>query len=279
MSVDFSKLSANEIVGGDDCEEYEDDYLFAQSQHLIVDTEKLYVSMMLNRNFRIVNKSDKGVTDAPIGDDVKLAAGMCFRGDDEILVVDCNDNKVVVCNRNDGSFKTVFATGFDHPNSVACDSNGNILVGSVGDGFKGVKIFDSNGKETQAISTSSGANYVTYDHVSNRILVTDTDACHVEVYSADGKDKVFTIEGLGGAPELSNPSGTAVDQHGNIFVCDTGNSHVHVYDKDGKFQAFLADDEDNFNCPMDVFVTSDNEVVVLDGSPMSGWSRIQKYQC
>lgn len=272
MSVEYGKLCATGTIGGAD-DEYKERYMFSQSQHVIADAERFFVSMMLNRNFRIVNKSDKGVTDASL-DDVKLAAGMCFRGDDEILVADVNNDKIVVCNRNDGSFKQVFVSGLDRPNSVACDSSGNILVGCVGENGKGVKIFDSSGKEIDTIASATGANYVTYDHVNNRIIVTDTDARDVAVYSADGKEKVFTIEG-----EFLSPMGTAVDQTGNIFVCDAGEDRVAVYDKDGKFQAFLADDEDLFMSPMDIYIKADNEVVVLDGSVMSGWSRLQTLQC
>jgi len=271
MSVDLSKLAVKATYGGPD-DEYEDGFYFSQSQHVISDAEKFYVSMMLNRNFRILIRSDKSVVDPDFTFDVSLAAGMCFRNETELLVVDNNDKKVVICDRETGDYKSDFITGLGTPNSVAIDKNGNVFVGIVSDD-PGVKMFSPDGTEVKVV-TKECANYVTYDHISNRIIVSDSDNGNVHLFGIEDGKLQFTIK-------ASCPQGTAVDKDGNIFVCqsDMTDSLVKVYDKDGKFKANLGGDvEDLFKAPLDVFINQENEVVVVDGSVFSGWSRLQTFQ-
>lgn len=280
-SVEYKKLSPKETVGGTN-DEYDDDYMFIQSQHLIADDDKLYVAMMLNRNFRVVNVSDqKSVVDAPITEQVKLAAGMCFHGDDEILVADLNGDKVVTCKKADYTFVKEAGVKFDKPNSLTVDHDGNVIVGEVGDSGKQVRCFDDKWAEKYAIKKVcnddlSGVNYVSYDMANQRVIITDTDKNAVHVFSSEGSH-VFSINKNGEDDgQLSNPGGTTVDQCGNILVCDTGNNRVQVFDKDGKFVSRFGE-EDLFMTPLDIYMKPNKEIAVLDGSVMSGWSRVQVF--
>lgn len=287
MPVDFTKLSPKTSVGGPD-EEHEEGFIFSQSQHVVGDTDNYYVTMMLNRNFRIYKKSDSTIIDPEFDFEVDLCAGMCFLGDNELLVADSSGSKVVICDRSTGVLKKEFISDLAAPNSIACDKEGSIFVGCVGDSGKGVKLFTADGNEAKMV-TDKCANYVTCDTPRNRIFVTDTDSNCVYVYSSENNEfnLVFTIANedkkhKDGSrtvidPELLSPAGTAVDQHGNIFVCGSGNNRVHVYDKDGNFQAYLGSEE-LFTYPMDVFVNSDNELIVLDGDIFIGWSRLQIFE-
>lgn len=282
MSVDYRSLSAKATLGGVD-DDYEYDYLLAQSQHVIADNERYYVSMMLKRNFRMINKEDKTIVkDADLSSQVKLSAGMCFYGDDEIFVVDNNDDKIVVCNRSDGSFVRDFVTSLNTPNGIASNDEGDIIVGELGDGGKQARCFDRDGNVKFTINSAnskafSGVNYVSYDKANKRTLITDAEGHAVHVFGSDAT-YLFSISEEGKeAGQLNVPAGTAVDHHGNILVCDGANNRVQVFDKDGKFVSIFASD-DTFMFPFDVYVTPGNEVVVVDGSVMSGWSRLQVFQ-
>ena len=123
-----------------------------------------------------------------------------------------------------------------------------------------------------------GVNYISFDEHGGRIILTDMVANTVHIYDQHGKYE-FSIGGTQGSGEgeFIYPCGTCVDGRGNILVCDTGNSRVQVFDSKGVFVSMFGGEE--MVCsPWDIQMNEDGEVLVLDGSIMVGWSRIQIFK-
>merc|ERR1712126_250276 len=199
----------------------------------------------------------------------------------QILITDLNANKVLAFNRRDLTFDGLPLSEFkfDKPNCIRTDGEDNIYVGEVGDNSRKLRCFDVNLKEKFDISQAGGydllgVNYISYDTAQKRILLTDSVANGVHVYGCDGEYKFSVWDSGSELGELTYPTGTAVDNRGNILVCDTGNSRVQVFDTNGNFLSIFGN-EDTFTSPMDIHVTDNDEIVVLDGSVLTGWSRVQ----
>jgi len=282
MAANYAGASIKETIGGPD-EKYEDNFILSQTQHIHNDDDNgtLYATMMLKNGVRIMNLSDKSVVvDTDDWFNVKMPAGMCFHGEDKMLLCDLNDDNVVICNRADCKYLETIDLEVKKPTSITKDHAGNIYLGEVGEDGDRLRCFDADWKLKYAIKSVdnkdlTGVNYVAFDHVNSRILASDMDANAVHVFSSSDGTHVFTIT-------CESPCGIAVDHCGNILVCSMTTNCVQVYDSEGKFLTKLGSEinyEELFKYPMDVQVKSNKQVMVVDGSIMAGWSRVQIFEC
>merc|ERR1719204_517514 len=238
---------------------------------------------MLNYSTRVVNLEDENFVQDFGGFDqsMQMACGMCFLGDDKVVVCDVNADEIKVFNKGDLAAKAANLDGsFTKPNDVASDGAGNVYVAEVGDNKRfscieaatATVVFEVTAAGGKAFT---GVNKITYDAKNSRVVVSDSDGNLVGVFSKTG-DHLFNIDQEGdGEGQLASPQGTAVDKDGNILVCDQSNQRVQVFDKDGKFVSILGGGDVEFAYPWDVIVLPNGDVAVVDGSLFMGWSRVQ----
>lgn len=288
MTQEYSELQPIKTYGGPDAK-HNGDQLLSQSQHVLANDKHVFVSMLLNRNIRALNISDGSfvcdISQMGFSDDeFEMAAGMSFFKDNELLVTDLNANKIMSFNMTDFSYLglPLGKYEFDKPNCIRTDDNNNIYVGEVGDYSRKLRCFDGDLKEQFVIKQAGGydflgVNYVSVDAHNKQLLITDSDLNAVHVYTDKGDYKFSMSESGADVGQFTYPTGTAVDSKGNILVCDTGNSRVQVFDKEGKFICMFGN-KDTFVSPMDIHVTKNDEVVVVDGSVFTGWSRVQIFK-
>lgn len=66
---------------------------------------------------------------------------------------------------------------------------------------------------------------------------------------------------------LQNPSGIAVDYHGNILVCDASNQHLKIYKNNGAFLGLVVSIGGIYNQMLqDVAVHPFGHVALMDGN-------------
>jgi len=283
MTGNYADAVLKETVGGPE-QQHDDNFMLSQTQHILSDdTGKLYATMMLNRNIRIINLSEnKSVQDTDYGMvNIEMPAGMCFHGEDKMLVCDLNGDKVAICNREDGKYLEEVDLNVSKPNAITRDPDGNIYIGEVGEDGDRLRCFDANWKLKYAIKSVNdkdltGVNYLCFDSTNSRILISDSDGNAVHAFSSADGNHLFSLTEDNAS--LMSPSGVAVDHYGNILVCDMCNNRVRVFDSEGKFLSNFGSDAELFSYPMDVVVNSNKQAMVVDGSIFAGWSRVQIFE-
>ncbi|WP_207215834.1 NHL repeat-containing protein [Pseudolysobacter antarcticus] len=188
-------------------------------------------------------------------------------------------------------------SGFNQPNGVAVDANGNVFVAdtnnsavkeilvpgyttviTLGSGFSypaGVAVYPSGNvfitdnnsvKEilapgyTTAITLGSGFSYpigIAVD-ASGNVFVADTDNNAVKEMLAPG---YTTINTLGSG--FNSPYGVAIDASGNVFVADTNNNAVREILAAGGYTTVITLGS-GFNSPYGVAVDASGNVFVAD---------------
>lgn len=74
-----------------------------------------------------------------------------------------------------------------------------------------------------------------------RIYVSDTGACHIEVFDRDGKF-IRTVGGLGDAPgQFARVKGVAVDRDNRLYAVDTMSGVVQMFDENGRLLTWFGD--------------------------------------
>ena len=169
---------------------------------------------------------------------------------------------------------------FKHPRGITVNSNGEIIVVdcrlqqiSIHDPKNGNLIRKIEGKNDKGSRILVDPYYVTATYDDN-IIVTDTAAPNIKVFSAEGK--YLAEYGDYGTKEdqILQPYGVCVDDYGYIFVADTNNHRVHLLMPDGRFSKFLLTKADSLWHPMGVAVTRKGYFVVTEAL---GKVRLYKY--
>ena len=279
--AEYSSKSAKRTIGGDQ-QDAEGDFLITQSHHMAYSQGKIFVSEMLSHNVKIFQAQD--------GKLVKTFGGMGFF-DGEFNVpagIAFLDGNAIVCDVNNGRLQTFDADGnflreygskgdgpgcFRNPNSIVVDSQKNVYVAEAEN--KRVQILDKD-LTHKAFITGKGdepfksCNAVGFDHVNNRVIITDSDADDISLFDPTSGQVVCSLKGESG--EFGSATEVIVDQTGNIIVCEMGENKVVVFDKNGaKVGAFAANHE--FSYPEDICM-GDGEIFILEGSLFSGWSKV-----
>jgi DNA-binding beta-propeller fold protein YncE len=100
-----------------------------------------------------------------------------------------------------------------------------------------------------------------------RVLVVDSKAHDIKVYTTDGKF-VTKFGQRGGAEGRFNfPTNAAVGKDGYIYVVDTGNHRIQVFDQDYNYYddfGTLGNHPGEFRRPKGIALDSDNHIYIVD---------------
>ena len=141
---------------------------------------------------KLDNKLKTLTSYGPDGMEFGRAFGLCNGPHDELIVADCDNNQLIVFDKDLQYSHTIGETGenegkFFSPTGIACDKAGQLFV------------------------VDSGNNRVQVFKLSGEFVTT------------------FGTEGSGDG-EFSQPYGLALSSTGRLIVCDTGNKRVQVFD-------------------------------------------------
>lgn len=141
-------------------------------------------------------------------------------------------------------------------------------------------VADSDNSRIQ-ILTQEGRYISYFDSISNSGIETfrkpiDITYANSKIYVVDKKlDKVFVYRKNGdfvnSFGNFTSPRSIDSDSYGNLYICDVGKKAIYIYNKSGR-QIRKINNIDKANkmyMPIDVEVTNDNQIYVLDKSRRS----------
>ena len=188
--------------------------------------------------------------------------------DGRIAVTDAIDSCVKLFSA-DGELVGSWGAGmFDKPTGIAIMTSGNYVISDVE--RHAVCIHGADGALIKQFGAWGGGDYqfnnpayVAVDRDDN-ILVSDSCNNCIKVYDKTG---VFLrrLAGTGRKQAtLKQPMGIHVASNGNILVADRDNHHVSMLTADGQFVQHILSRSDGVKFPVDVRVTDDDHVVVVE---------------
>ncbi|MGC8943049.1 MAG: stalk domain-containing protein [Caldisericia bacterium] len=186
---------------------------------------------------------------------------ICLSNDDIKYIVDFMGNSVSIFDSNN-NFKSKINYGFEHPDAVSVDENGNIYIISkyVGE----IVSFDKNLNFRYKITDFSDDSFLFPQDIfvfKNKMYVVDSYNDRIVIFSTDGNFiKTFGKYG-NGLYEFDYPTSIFVDKNENIFVVDNGNKRVLIYDKN--FNFIYEGKNINLYDPISIFLY-DKYLFVLD---------------
>lgn len=278
--ADYALRSLVRSFGGPE-EDSDGDFLITQSHHMAYNDGKVYLSAMLSHSVSVFNATD-GTLMKKFGElgffdgEFDVPGGITFL-DGNIIVCDLNNGRLQTFD-SDGGFLSAFGYKgdgpgcFGNPNSVCLDAAGqHIFVAEAVN--KRVQVFDKDFNHKSFITGSPFASctHVGYDHVGNRLIVTDSKADSVALFDPNTGQPVCKLDGENG--EFLGAQKAIGDKNGNILVCEMGKNRVVVFDKDGKKIGLFAEGYE-FVCPEDISISEKGEIFVLEGRVLAGWNRV-----
>ncbi|XP_066920746.1 RING finger protein nhl-1-like isoform X2 [Clytia hemisphaerica] len=110
--------------------------------------------------------------------------------------------------------------------------------------------------------------FIHWDNLNQRFIVSDTANARVQLFTADGQFLFsFGEFGFKDGGCFKYPSGITTDDHGRIFVVDQGLHEVQIFDKDGHWLHSLGKAgimPGCFNSPKSLSLFSNGDLVVTD---------------
>ena len=184
-----------------------------------------------------------------------------------VSVFSCHGDKIL-------SFGTTGSKNgeFQHPQGVAVDGEGNILVV---DGFNHrVQKFTASGEFLAAMSSEDSSSFrlnfphdITFNTFNNKIYLVSKDSS-VHVLNSDlTHSSTFGKQG-NGKGEFNSPFGIACDISGNVYVVDTNNHRIQVFTADGEFLRMFGDrgvGKGELNLPMGIAIDTNGTVYITEG--------------
>lgn len=188
-------------------------------------------------------------------------------GDLAITDYEAEDVKIFSMN---GVFQLKIKGNFKHPRGITTNSKGEIIV--VDCQMKQITVHNAKtGKTVRTIEAkdSHGAKllvdpyYVTVTPHDN-IVVTDTAAPNIKVFSSDGL-YLANYGGYGTRKEqVLQPYGVCCDDYGYTFVADNQNHRVHLLLPDGKHTKFLITKTDTLWHPMRLAINQKGYLILTE---------------
>ncbi|KAJ8320323.1 hypothetical protein KUTeg_001910 [Tegillarca granosa] len=169
-----------------------------------------------------------------------------------------------------GEFVSNIKGQFKYPRGITTNSKGEIIVVdcnllqlTVHDPESGKVLKTISGKDNSGLKLLVDPYYVSVTHQDN-ILVTDTAAPNIKVFSPDGK--YLADYGNYGTKEdqILQPYGICCDDYGHMLVADNKNHRIHLLLPDGKFSKFLLTKNDGLWHPMSVCITRQGYFTVAE---------------
>ncbi|XP_028397302.1 tripartite motif-containing protein 2-like [Dendronephthya gigantea] len=165
---------------------------------------------------------------------LKRPWGLCIDGKGHVVVTDTKNNQIQVFS-TDGYYVTSFGKEgsgpceFQQPYYVSAHPNGQIYI--TDNGNHRVQVFDesysylfefSGDNDDLKLKYPTG---ITTDH-QGHVIVADQCNNRIQVYKADGKNKVVISKPLNKSQSPSYPKGLAVTLDGFVVVADSDNDEV-----------------------------------------------------
>ena len=188
--------------------------------------------------------------------------------DGRIAVTDAIDHCVKLF-APDGELVGSWGTGmFKKPTGIAVMSSGNYVITDLE--LHAVCIHSPDGARIRQFGSWGAGDYqfnnpayVTVDRDDNIIVADSCNNC-VKVYDKDGKFlRRLAITDCKQTP-LKQPMGVAVASNGNVLVADRDNHRVSMLTGSGKFVENILNKRDGVKYPVDVLVTDDDYVAVVE---------------
>ena len=169
---------------------------------------------------------------------------------------------------------------FKYPRGITVNSKGEIIVVdcqlkqiTVHNPQTGQKIKTIEAKDSHGSKLLVDPYYVTVTPQDN-IVVTDTAAPNIKVFSSDGK-YLANYGGYGTRKdEVLQPYGVCCDHYGYTFVADNQNHRIHLLLPDGKLTKFLITKTDSLWHPMGVAINQKGYLVLTEAL---GKVKVYKY--
>ena len=137
----------------------------------------------------------------------------------------------------------------------------------------GVKIKTIEAQDNHGSKVLVDPYYVTVIP-QNNIVVTDTAAPNIKVFSAEGK-YLANYGGYGTkSDQVLQPYGVCCDDYGYTFVADNKNYSIHLLLPDGKLTKFLITKTDSLCHPMGVAINQKGYLVLTEAL---GKVKVYKY--
>ena len=169
---------------------------------------------------------------------------------------------------------------FKYPRGITTNSKGDIIV--VDCQLKQITVHNAQtGKIVRTIEAkdSHGAKllvdpYYVTTTPQDHIVVTDTAAPNIKVFSSDGR-YLANYGGYGTRKEqVLQPYGVCCDDYGYTFVADNQNHRVHLLQPDGTMTKFLITKTDSLWHPMGVAINNKGYLVLTEAL---GKVKVYKY--
>jgi DNA-binding beta-propeller fold protein YncE len=211
------------------------------------------------------------LTDAVRGqssfDDLRHPYAVAVTESDLLYVVDSSARGVHSYDLERGRYRFLSAAGLMHPVGVAVGLDGRIYVSDSEGGV--VVVMDPDGEELDRIREGlKRPTGIAVDPSSGHLLVVDTEAHQVRVFTADGAPlRSFGRRGIGEGA-FNYPTNVAVDLDGRIYVSDSMNFRVQILAQDGTpLGAFgrLGDALGDFARPKGIGVDTRGRIFVVEG--------------
>lgn len=188
-----------------------------------------------------------------------------------IYVADSGQGMVFVFDREKAKVNFIGHKGqgkLAWPIDVAVDKKGNVFVSDVR--YQNVFVYDPDGNYKFVLGRKGdfvNPAGLAVDHKNDRILIVDSKAHDIKIYTIEGK--FVTKFGERGTEEgrFNFPTNIAFGQDGYIYVVDTGNHRVQVFDKDYEYYddfGTLGVHPGQFRRPKGIALDSENHIYVID---------------
>lgn len=197
--------------------------------------------------------------------------GVCTDAQGRIYVADSGQGMVFVFDRQNAEVGFIGHRGqgrLSWPIDVAIDNDGNVFVSDVRQ--KNVFIYNPDGSFKHTLGKSGdfmNPTGLAFDKQRGRILVADSKAHDIKVYTTQGKP--VTTFGQRGSDEgqFNFPTNVAVDGDGYVYIVDTGNHRVQVFDQDYKYYddfGTLGVYPGQFRRPKGIALDSEKNIYIVD---------------
>ena len=172
--------------------------------------------------------------------DLKWPRGIAFGEEQQIFVSEVGANRVSIINE-DGQKKSFGGfPSMKHPDGVAIDGGGNILVADLDNhriqklspagkhlqtvGTRGIKTLQFLQPLGLAVHPHTHKVYVT-EYSNHRVQVLNSDLTYCSRFGSKGSNN----------GELSHPKDISTDSHGNVYVVDSDNHRIQVFTAEGVY--------------------------------------------